>query len=109
MIWAWLAGAAVAAFALDRAALWAESRGWIYWRRRKPGGGGGGVFNELVELFEPAHRHVVEEQDWRRYQVAERESGDPPLLAVDLDSGSATLASPHPPTPAEPTPGPPEP
>ena len=27
---------ALAVLALDRLGLWAESRGWIYWRRRKP-------------------------------------------------------------------------
>ncbi|MCW5695999.1 MAG: hypothetical protein KIS96_04590 [Bauldia sp.] len=37
----WPIGIGAALFALDRLALAAEARGWIYWRRRKPTGSGG--------------------------------------------------------------------
>lgn len=32
----WIAAIAVGLFAIDRLALWAEERGWIYWRKKKP-------------------------------------------------------------------------
>ncbi len=55
--------------ALDRLALWMESRGWIYWRRNRktPGGGGmGGVLSEFQQLVEPSVRHVIEDKQERR-------------------------------------------
>ena len=52
---------ALAVLALDRLGLWAESRGWIYWRRRKPEASGA-VLNPLVDVFQPGHVHVVEAQ-----------------------------------------------
>ena len=44
--------------AIDRAALWAETRGWIYWRRRKRVGGqvGAAVAAELGAILSPAER-----------------------------------------------------
>ena len=44
--------------AIDRAALWAEARGWIYWRRRKRVGGqvGAAVAAELGAILSPAER-----------------------------------------------------
>ena len=35
----WVVGLAVGLFVLDRALLWMESRGWIYYRRTRPGRG----------------------------------------------------------------------
>ena len=52
---------ALAVLALDRLGLWAESRGWIYWRRRKPEASGA-VLNPLVDVFQHGHVHVVEAQ-----------------------------------------------
>lgn len=104
MTWPWwVVGAVVALVVLDRLALWAESRGWIYWRRRSPeGGGGGGVFADLFLLFQPSRQHVVEEQDRQRLTIAQKETGDPPL-GIDLDAGTAVLPAPATPgDPAEP-------
>jgi hypothetical protein len=44
--------------AVDRLALWAESRGWIYWRRRKRVGSqvGAGIAMELGAILSPAER-----------------------------------------------------
>ena len=55
---------ALAVLALDRLGLWAESRGWIYWRRRRPEASGA-VLNPLVDVFQPGHVHVVEAQQDR--------------------------------------------
>ena len=59
---------------LDRAALWAEARGWIYWRRRKASGNAlGAVTLELQQIFESGKaRHVIEAQ-----RDAKPESPDP--------------------------------
>jgi len=69
-------------YALHRAAVWAERRGWIYYRERR--GSSGSLGNALLEvhaLLEPSKRHVVEE---RRRDVAEdEESGDPPCGGPD--------------------------
>lgn len=98
MTWVWVALIVVAVFvAVDQAALWAERRGWLYWRRRKPGSSGtsGGVIAGFIELFEPGHRHVVDEQEWRRNAITQRQSGDRPFgrrhLDVDLDAGTVVL------------------
>ena len=55
---------ALAVLALDRLGLWAESRGWIYWRRRRPEASGA-VLNPLMDVFQPGHVHVVEAQQDR--------------------------------------------
>ena len=79
MTWPWAVAAAVAGLVgIDRIALWAESRGWIYWRRRKPSpGAASGMFGELVEMFEPSHRHVIEERQRQEADVVQSETGEP--------------------------------
>lgn len=86
------AGVAVALLVIDQLALWAERRGWLYWRKRKPGSAGpsGGILTGLIEVFEPGHRHVVEEQEWRRNATTQRQSGDRPF-DIDLDGGTVRL------------------
>jgi hypothetical protein len=87
----WLLGAVVLAAVLDRVALWAEARGWIYWRRRRASGGGAGaVLGEVLNLFQPTRQHVVEEQERQRLTIAQKEAGEPPF-GVDLDTGTAVL------------------
>lgn len=90
--WLWVVGAVVALLAVDQAALWAERRGWLYWRKRKPGSSGpsGGILTGLIEVFEPGHRHVVDEQEWRRNAITQRQSGDRPF-DVDPDAGTVNL------------------
>ena len=53
-----LAAIALVLVAIDRAALWAEARGWIYWRRRKRVGSqvGAAVAAELGAILSPAER-----------------------------------------------------
>jgi hypothetical protein len=49
--------------ALDRLALAAESRGWIYWRRVKPNRGtAANALQHVQAIFEPQIEHVVEER-----------------------------------------------
>lgn len=89
----WVLGAVVVLLVLDRFAVWAESRGWIYWRRGSRGGGGGGVFADVFLLFQPNRQHIVEEQDRQRLTIAQKETGEPPL-GIDLDAGTALLSPP---------------
>jgi len=64
-------------YGLHRLALWAERRGWIYYRERR--GSSGALGNALLEvhaLLEPAQRHVVEER--RQDMEEDDDSGEPP-------------------------------
>ncbi len=49
--------------ALDRLLLWCEARGWIYWRRtrRRPGLGTSPML-DLLAIYHPAQRHVLEQR-----------------------------------------------
>jgi hypothetical protein len=57
-----IGGAAVALYGLHRLALWAEGRGWIYYRtNRMPPGAGGMAMMEVGQIIEPEFEHVIEE------------------------------------------------
>jgi hypothetical protein len=77
---------------LDRVAVWAESRGWLYWRHRAPATtpGGSGILADLLQVFQPAQRHVVAERDRQRLTADQQESAAPPF-GVDLDRGVVRL------------------
>jgi len=72
-----LAGAALLLFALDRLALAAERRGWVYYRARKANPASlGSAMLEVQSLLEPGVREVVEA---RSEAPGEAEAkGDPP-------------------------------
>jgi hypothetical protein len=54
------AGLAVLIFGLHHLALWAERRGWLYYRNsRRPRGVGLGL---LSPIYNPGMEHVVEEE-----------------------------------------------
>ena len=58
-----VAVAVIAALAaVDQLFLWMERRGWIYWRRRKPDPRGA-LLGPIDNVFNPAHEHVVEQQE----------------------------------------------
>ena len=72
-----LAIAAVAAvYGLHRLALWAERRGFIYYRRGHGRAGLPRAVLEVQALLEPQKRHVLEEK--AREPVEDARSGDPP-------------------------------
>jgi hypothetical protein len=89
----WTAGAVGALVAIDRLALWAESRGWLYWRRRKPATTGGDALGELIEVFQPSRQNVTRERRRQQTSAELPESGAPPL-GVDLDAGTVRLRHP---------------
>jgi hypothetical protein len=69
--------AVTALYGLHRLALWAERRGWIYYRRTRasPGTVPRAVL-EVQSLFEPSKRYVLEQK--ARDQVEDEDGGDPP-------------------------------
>jgi len=94
--------AAAAILAIDQLFLWAESRGWIYWRKRKrePSTRGGGVaagLSVFQSLVEPQVRHVIIERDQRR-MADTAEQGAPP----GISDGGPDRGSPGPKTPPTP-------
>jgi hypothetical protein len=73
----WLFVIAVAAFVLDRIALWAENNGWIYWRRRRASTTSiGAILSDLNTVTNPSAQHVVEAKQAKKLE--ERDNGDPP-------------------------------
>ena len=73
----WIGGVAVALFLIDRLAIWAEDRGWIYWRRKKAQTGAlGAALMELNTFTNPSAEHVVVAKDAKKLE--ERENDDPP-------------------------------
>lgn len=69
--------AAAGLYGIHKLAVWAEERGFIYYRKRH--GSSGAVsraFLEVQSLLEPTKRHVLEEK--ARERVEEQDFGDPP-------------------------------
>ena len=58
-----LAAVVIGLFAADRFLLWCETRGWIYYRRtkRRPGLGTSPIV-ELMTVYHPAQRHILEQR-----------------------------------------------
>jgi hypothetical protein len=80
LLWAILVGADI--YLLHRLALWAEDRGWIYYRHKHASGGTlGTALLELQKILEPTKRHVIEERV--KKGSASQESGDKPKSGSD--------------------------
>lgn len=75
MKWLLIVGAVlIALFALHQAALWADRRGWIFYKT-KPKFRGSSL--GLIEsVYNPAMEHVVEERGGERARGSQDESGD---------------------------------
>lgn len=78
--WLWVAGAAGAALlAVDRAALWAERRGWLYWRKKKSKFVGSGTNVSIAaELFQPNRAVYVQEMERKRIERQQAPSPEGP-------------------------------
>ncbi len=79
MPWFWIIAGVVAAaavYGLHRLALWAESRGWIYYKnkRRPPGLG----LSMIGQIYQPAIEHTVEEEQSTKQKADQDDSGDKP-------------------------------
>ncbi|MFE7045976.1 hypothetical protein ACFU9X_43285 [Streptomyces atratus] len=68
----------------DRALLWAERHGWIYYRKTK------GRTAALAEEFSPAAQAVKRAMEQERIRKNVRPAEGPPLC-VDLDKGVARI------------------
>lgn len=80
MTWIILAAAVLAAIVvIDRLALAAERRGWIYYRHRRASSGSlsSAAFGPVAEVFQPGSRIVMEER--ARLQTVRRSNpgGEP--------------------------------
>jgi hypothetical protein len=72
----WVGLAAVGLYGLHRLALWAEARGWIYYRtNRMPPGPAGLAMMEAASIVHPSVEHVVEEVRSEQAQAEQDESG----------------------------------
>ena len=73
----WLAGAVAAFFALDQLGLWAERKGWVYWRKTKRRGSAmSDILTGLDAVTNPAAQHVAEAKQAKKLE--ERDNGDSP-------------------------------
>ena len=64
-------------FGLHRIAVWAERRGWIYYRTKR--GSSGALGNALLAaqaILEPSTKHVLEER--MKDALEAQETGEPP-------------------------------
>jgi len=73
----WVVAVLAGLLGLHRLAMWAERRGWIYYRDRRGSSGTlSSAFLEVQSLLEPSQRHVLEET--RRDEAVDDEAGEPP-------------------------------
>ena len=78
-----------ALYGLHRLALWAESKGWIYYRtKRMPPGAAGMAMMEVNQIFEPKVEHVLEEMRSENIRAEETESGE----ESDREAGRVRVA-----------------
>jgi hypothetical protein len=70
----WIALAVGILYPLHLLAMWAEKRGWIYYRKKHGSVTVGSAFLEIQALMEPSKRHVLEQR--RRDDFDNQESGD---------------------------------
>jgi hypothetical protein len=76
--WTVIGGLVVVALVFDRAMLWAERRGWVYWRREKAFHSAlGSAMLEVQSILEPDKEHVVEERARQRGDIEQAGSDDP--------------------------------
>ena len=66
---AWIGVAAAGLYALHRFLLYAEARGWIYYRKKRGSYGGLGATSNFLNMYDPSRKHlqeVVREGEWKR-------------------------------------------
>jgi hypothetical protein len=89
MFWVLIAAAAVLAwYGLHRLAVWAEARGWIFYKnKRGPLGGFGMALIDATTPFAPEIEHSIEEQQSERMRADVTRSGSAPhKTEIFLDS-----------------------
>jgi hypothetical protein len=82
-----IVGLALIIFAVHRFLLYAEQRGWVYYKhKRAPAGSGALAFMELMKIYRPEIEHVIEEERGGDLRVTDDETGekkDPGRIDVD--------------------------
>lgn len=85
-----LLGVLLGIILLDRAGLWAERKGWIYWRKKKASGNAlGSTTLELQNIFESGKaRHVIEAKEDAKAEAPDPGSGRPsdPALSTATEA-----------------------
>ena len=75
----WIGGPPLALFLIDRVALWAEDRGWIYWRKKRAQTGAmSSALMDLDIITNPAAQHVVVAKDAKKFEERDNGDDDPP-------------------------------
>ncbi|WP_433566850.1 hypothetical protein ACQP1O_17675 [Nocardia sp. CA-151230] len=90
MVWL-VVGIVVFGVVLDRLGVWAEERGWIYWRRRSGSAAAAGLVGDMQALVSPSSQHTRQELRSRQLRGEQLGSADHPL-GVDLARGIAHLS-----------------
>jgi Family of unknown function (DUF6191) len=82
----------LAVFLLHRLALWAERRGWIYYRNRR-GSALGSVLGAIDPIYNPGKHHQLEEQRRLEDDRDDEDSGAPPApgMRVFLETERLSL------------------
>ena len=71
-----IAGLAVLIYGAHRFLLYAEQRGWVYYKhKRAPAGSGALAFMELMSIYKPEIEHVIEEERGGDLRVTDDETG----------------------------------
>ena len=82
-----VAGLAVLFYGVHRLLLYAEQRGWVYYKhKRAPAGSGAMAFMELMRIYRPEIEHVIEEERGGELRVTDDETGqkrDPGRVLFD--------------------------
>jgi hypothetical protein len=77
----WIGGVVLALFLIDRVALWAEDRGWIYWRmKRAQSSAMSSILISLDVVTNPAAQHVVEAKQAKKLEERDNGDDDPPRV-----------------------------
>ncbi len=79
-----VAGVAALLYGAHRFLLYAEQRGWVYYKdKRAPAGSGVLAFMELMSIYKPEIEHVIEEQRGGDLRVTDDESGQKRIPGSD--------------------------
>ena len=63
--------------------LWAEGRGWVYYKKTSPPHGSGALaMQELAQIYEPQAEHVIEATRSESIVADHEDSGDKPFWEV---------------------------
>ena len=73
-------------FGIHRFLLWAEERGWVYYKKTSPPHGAGALaMQELAQIYEPQAEHVIEATRSQSIVADHEDAGDKPFWEVTDD------------------------